>query len=363
MTTNTQNSFRNPCVHFFFDDCLSNSIKGSSTPTPTPTSSTLVKKFVSLDFPGLNEITITNKIKEQLSDDKWSNHFYLFEDSQSMKIGSLDNSMTHLEAIRQLRDDNSALVRYKSRKLVYLDGYLRSLSCSRKYILFLTDFYRRLLGSIDLLVGCGIIHNNIGFKNMLVDLGSFDLPILTNFRFGINVANWATNCKHLFCQYAPERIQWPLELHILCFLQTNKLDSLSFHNIELVVKNVYEQNTFLKTFGQKVVNEYMEEGRTYFSKYINKSVDWITCDILRYHETWDNYSLSICYLKIVIDIYNVIKSGKTNSRFLIQFLRLLVTNTHSNPLKRLSLRDTTNKFAKIMEDCDMDEMYLLVCRL
>ena len=357
MTTNTnnQNPFINPCVYFFFND--------EPSSTSQQSSSALVKRFVSLDFPGLNEIAITNKIKEQLSDDKWPLHFYLFEDSQAMKIGSLENSMTHLEAIRQLRDDNSALVRYKSRKLVYLDGYLRSLSCSRKYILFVTDFYRRLLGSIDLLVGCGIIHNNIGFKNMVVDLGSFELPILTNFRFGINVANWAANYKHLFCQYAPERIQWPLEFHILCFLQTNKLDSLSSHNIELVVKNVYSEHTYLKTFGEKVVNEYMEEGRTYFAKYINKSVDWIVGDMLHYHHTWDNYSLSICYLKIVIDIYNVVKKCKINNRFLIQFLRLLVTNIHSNPLKRLSLKDTTNKFAKLLEECDMDEMYLLVCKL
>jgi hypothetical protein len=348
----SMSKYNNPCVYFFFDDSVGNTDTYSSAP--------LINRFVSLDFLGLNEIAITNNIKRKIPSDKWHKHFYLFEDVQTMKIGVLESDMRHIEAIRQLKDDGSALVRYKSRKLVYLDGYLRSLSCSRKYILFLTDFYRRLLVSIDLLVGCGIVHNNIGFKNIVVDLETFELPILTNFRFGIDVANWATNYKQLFFQYAPDHVQWPLEIHILCYIQTNKLDSLSFHNIESVVKDVTSRNSYLKTFGQKIVDEYMEEGLAYFSKYINKSADWIVTDILRYSMTWDNYSLSICYMKILIDIYNVIKSGK---KFLIQFLRLLVLNIHSNPLKRLSVKYTTTKFAKLLEDCDINDLYLLVLQL
>jgi hypothetical protein len=362
MPTNNKhddNSWRhsnNQCVYFFFADSLAD----DDSKKHTSSSASLIKRFVSLDFLGLNEIDITNKIKKQISSDKWPKHFYLFEDVQKMKIGILESSMTHIQGIRELKDDGSALVRYKSRKLVYLDGYLRSLSCSRKYILFLTDFYRRLLVSIDLLVGCGIIHNNIGFKNIVVDLDTFELPILTNFMFGIDIANWATNYKRLFFQYAPDRSEWPLEIHILCYLQTNKLDSLSFQNIEFVVKDVISRNSYLKTFGQKMVDEYTEEGLAYFSKYINKSVDWIVADILRYSTSWDNYSLSICYMKIIIDIHKVIKSGK---KFIIQFLRLLVLNIHSNPLKRLSVKDTTTKFSKLLEDCDIDDLYLLVLQL
>jgi hypothetical protein len=353
---NSWSQSNNPCVYFFFDDSLAN----DNSKKHTSSSASLIKRFVSLDFLGLNEIAITNKIKGQISNDKWRKHFYLFEDVQNMKIGILDADMTHIQSIRHLKDDGSAIIRYKSRKLVYLDGYLRSLSCSRKYILFLTDFYRRLLTNIDLLVGCGIIHNNIGFKNMVVDLETFELPILTNFGFGIDVANWATKYKQLFFQYAPDRAEWPLEIHILCYIQTNKLDSLSFQNIEFVVKNVISRNSYLKTFGQKIVDEYMEEGLAYFSRYINKSIDWIVSDMVRYSASWDNYSLSICYLKIVIDIYNAIKDGK---RFLIQFLRLLVLNIHSNPLKRLSVKETTNKSSKLLEDCDIDDLYLLVLQL
>ena len=345
---------QNKHVFFFFDDDSDVSI-GTKDP--------LVRRFVSMDLLGLNEIHITNKIKHQIPD-TWSKHFYLFEDVETMKIGALDTGIQNLHAFRELKDDGTSLVWYKNRHLVYMDGYLRSLSCSRKYILFVTDFYRRLLLNIDLLVGCQIVHNNIGFKSLVVD---FETPILTNFRFGLDLkTNSRSNIKQFFIQYAPDRLQWALEIHLLCYLQTNKLDSLSFSNIELVVKSVVTQNTFLKTFGQKIVTKYIDEGIDYFSKYVNKNTDWIVDDVLRYANTWDNYALSVAYLKIIIDLYSNIsnKNSKANkSKFLIQFMQLLVTNIHSNPLKRLLVKDTTNKFAKLMDECDMNDLYLLVCKL
>ena len=343
---------KNNHVFFFFQDESDKDI--SSKP--------LIKRFVSLDFLGINEINITNKIKTNLPQ-LWDKHFYLFDAVETMKIGALDDDVYHLQSFRELKDDGSVLTWYKPRQLVYMDGYLLSLSCSRKYILFLLNFYTRLLKSIDLLVASGIIHNNIGFKSIVIDSND-ETPILTNFRFGLDTSS-KSHLNRFFIQYAPDRLQWPLEIHLLCYLQTNKLNGLSSHNIELVVKSVIEKNSYLKTFGSKIVDEYLESGLAYFSRFINKSVDWIVADMLQYALTWDNYALSICYLKIVIDLYlnssnNISKNKGKKSKFLIQFMRLLVTNIHSNPLKRLCVKDTTNKFAILMEECSLDDLYLLV---
>ena len=338
----------NKHVFFFFQD---ESDKDNS-------SKPLIKRFVSLDFLGTNEINITNKIKSSLPQ-IWDKHFYLFDTIETMKIGALDDDVYHLQSVRELKDDGSALTWYKSRQLVYMDGYLLSLSCSRKYILFLLNFYQRLLKNIDLLVASQVVHNNIGFKSIVID-NSSETPILTNFRFGLDVSS-KSHFSKFFIQYSPERLQWPLEIHLLCYLQTNKLEGLSSHNIELVVKSVINENHYLKTFGPKIVDEYLESGLSYFSKYVNQSVDWIVTDMLQYAATWDNYALSICYLKIVIDLYSKFsKNNGKKSKFLIQFMRLLVTNIHSNPSKRLSVKDTTNKFTILMDECSLDDLYLLV---
>lgn len=354
---NNKNS-KNNHVFFFFDQ---EKEKEKDESDKDNSSKSLIKRFVSLDFLGINEINITNKIKTNLPQ-LWDKHFYLFDAVETMKIGALDDDMYHLQSFRELKDDGSSLTWYKSRQLVYMDGYLLSLSCSRKYILFLLNFYTRLLKSIDLLVASGIIHNNIGFKSIVIDSND-ETPILTNFRFGLDTSS-KSHLNRFFIQYAPDRLQWPLEIHLLCYLQTNKLEGLSSHNIELVVKSVIGHNHYLKTFGQKIVDEYLESGVSYFSRYINKSVDWIVADMLQYAATWDNYALSIAYLKIVIDLYSQCSKNKgKKSKFLIQFMRLLVTNIHSNPLKRHSVKDTTNKFAILMEECSLDDLYLLVVHL
>ena len=340
---------RNKHVFFFFED--ESEEKGDN-------SQALIKRFVSLDFLGTNEINITNKIKSSLPQ-IWDKHFYLFDTIETMKIGALDDDVYHLQSVRELKDDGSALTWYKSRQLVYMDGYLLSLSCSRKYILFLLNFYRQLLINIDLLVASQVVHNNIGFKSIVIDV-NVETPILTNFQFGLDVSS-KSHFSKFFIQYSPERLQWPLEIHLLCYLQTNKLEGLSSHNIELVVKSVINENHYLKTFGPKIVDEYLESGLSYFSKYVNQSVDWIVTDMLQYAATWDNYALSICYLKIVIDLYSKFsKNNGKKSKFLIQFMRLLVTNIHSNPSKRLSVKDTTNKFTILMDECSLDDLYLLV---
>ena len=349
---------KNKHVFFFFQD---ESGKDEKEESKSLNKSAFIKRFVSLDFLGTNEINITTKIKGNLPQ-LWDKHFYLFDSVETMKIGTLDAEAYHLQSVKELKDDGSAVALYNPRSLVYMDGYLRSLSCSRKYILFFLNFYTRLLSSIDLLVSSGIVHNNIGFKSIVVDNCS-ETPILTNFRFGLDTSlKDKSTLKQFFIQYAPDRLQWPLEIHLLCYLQTNKLEGLSFNNIETVVKSVINNNHYLKTFGQKIVDEYLETGLAYFSRYINKSLDWIVADITKYAATWDNYALSICYLKIVIDLYYNGTKGK-KSKFLIQFMRLLVTNIHSSPLKRLLVKDTTNKFAAIMEECSIDELYLLVVSL
>ena len=115
----------NKHVFFFFQD---ESDKDNS-------SKPLIKRFVSLDFLGTNEINITNKIKSSLPQ-IWDKHFYLFDAVETMKIGTLDAESYHLQSVKELKDDGSALTWYKQRSLVYMDGYLRSLSCSKKYILF-----------------------------------------------------------------------------------------------------------------------------------------------------------------------------------------------------------------------------------
>jgi hypothetical protein len=54
------------------------------------------------------------------------------------------------------------------------------------------------------------------------------------------------------------------------------------------------------------------------------------------------------------------RSLKKQNKFVIDFMKLLVSNIHVNPLKRLSIEATTNKFELLIENTELDEFKQLI---
>ena len=330
------------CVHFFLDS--EPDLESGLELEPT-----LKSRYVKNDFFGKNEVAILRRL---IMLPNCSNHFHVCKSIETVKIAELGTNEYNLQTINYLKDDHSMLLRYADERLLYLDGFLRSLSCSRKYIYLLTDFYVRLLTSIHLLVSNNIVHNNIGFKTMVVN--SFELPILTNFRFSLNLSVTSSKIneclKHIFIQYNPGHIYWPPEIHLLCYILTNKLSSLSLNNVETVLsglKMVYDNNDNYNALLK------------HFTKYVNMSCDQIIADIMRFSGTWDQYSLGICYLKLIGDLE---KNIKTSNNFVVMFLELLRETVNALPSKRPSVSETLAKYKQLLYDCSIADLYSLIKR-
>jgi hypothetical protein len=213
-----------------------------------------------------------------------------------------------------------------------------------------------MLQSICLLVTNQIVHNHVNIDSIYVD--KYDNPLLTNFIFSMDISKPDINqyIKHFIIAYDPSYLEWPLEFHILAYLLTNKLSSLSSYNIQNILCNVIDNHTILKTFGPGLVSSYKEEALNYFKKYVNQSYEYILNDILQFYGTWDNYALSIMFLEILVNIH---KSLKINNKFIIHFMKLLVGNIHLNPLKRDSVSCCTNKFQNILDNLEPKDYYQL----
>ena len=252
------------------------------------------------------------------------------------------------------KNSDEIVLKNDGAKLIYLKNYLKALSSPRLSICTIINFYKTYLKSIQLLVNKQIVHNCIQFDALMVNADSNAAPIIANFAFSLNILK-ATSLDYIrpfFIQYDPEYIAWPIELHILSFLLTNKLPSLSLTNIQRIIRDVAKFNTVLQTFGKTIVSDYEDGALEYFSKYVNKSANYIVADIFYHYDTWDNYALSIVFLRILIGLHKTI--GKQH-KFIILFMKLLVGNIHFNPLKRLSIRDTTNKLEGIIDTIDICE--------
>ena len=328
------------CVHYFLNDERKYVVKKNS-----------IHNIRVIDFFLMNELTNVKKIKNIPSH---NNYYYVYETSSELKIAELDEDIESVSSGREIKSDETLLFKFADRELIYLKTYLKPLSSSTKYIFTIIDFYKKLLNSVQLLVEQQVIHNHINFETIVVDKRN-EMPLLTNLEFSIDLSrkDIGQYIKHFFIEYEPSYLEWPLEFHILSYLITNKLtspqNSISNYNIETIVCNVIEANTILNTFGDKVVSSYKQEALEYCKKYVNQTYDYILADILQYSNTWDNYALSIMFLRILIGIHRTI--GKQN-KFIIMFMKLLVCNIHLNPLKRLSIDSTTNKFDSILDSLE-----------
>ena len=322
----------NTCVYYFFND------KRKREKKLKPLHKLLLK-----DFYVSNELTNIQKIQS------YKNHFYVCENNSELEIKELEEDMVELKSCKNISKDDTVLLKFENREIIYLKNYLKALSSSTKYIFTIIHFYKNLLKSIHLLVENQLVHNNIHFDTIVVDKKHY--PLISDFSLSINISspNIQQCIKHFIIAYDPTYLEWTPEFHILSYLLTNKLDSLSSYNIENIIDTYICNHTILKTFGDTLVSSYKEEAQQYFKKYVNQPYNYVLNDILQYYGTWDNYALSIMFLRILIGIH---KSIQIKNKFIILFMKLLVCNIHLNPFKRLSVSSTTNKFDNILDNLE-----------
>jgi len=304
-----------------------------------------IHKIVKIDFFLENELTNQKKINK-INNKK--NYYYLCENSKELKITTINEDSRKIKG-QNIIKDNTILLEFEDRQIIYLKPYLKELNSSTKYILTIIIFYKHLLNSINLLVHNNIFHNHINFDSIVVD--KFENPLLTNFSFSIDYSrnDIPQYIKHFIMAYEPTYLEWPIELHILSYLLTNKLNSLSSHNIEDIIHEVIKNNIILNTFGDNVVSSFREESLQYFKKYVNQSYEYILTDILHYSHTWDNYALSILFLRILIGIHRTIE---IKNKFIILFMKLLVYNIHCNPSKRRTIDLTIQQFDSLLDSLE-----------
>ena len=280
------------CVFYFLNE----------TKLQTQIKRNKLHKIVKIDFFIENELTNQQKINK-IRDRK--KYYYLCENSRELKITEIYEESDKIQNKNTIKDD-TILLEFEDRNLISLKNYLKDLlkdgtsANTSKYILTIINFYKHMLNSINCLVSCNIFHNNINFDSIFVD--KFDYPLLSNFSFSIDysIRDIDQYIRHFIIAYEPTYLEWPIELHILSYLLTNKLNSLSNYNIENIIHEVVKNNIILNTFGDTFVSSYKIEAIQYFKKYVNQSYDYILTDILQFVNTWDNYALSILFLRILI---------------------------------------------------------------
>ncbi len=291
-----------------------------------------------------NSIQCINKLNKLTLFDK--QFFYLPESIKKVNLGEIDEEHMRLNDATILPSNLvNYLFKFKKQQLIYFESYLKTLS-GRNLIPQLSDCFCDLLWSLKELRYLNIIHGNICEDTLVFNMQT-NCVAITNFETSYELKTVKDLCnleKNVGCNY-------PLELHFLFYMQTNKWHSLSQHNIETII-NDFASNSIINNFNKSVFDEFVSLSLKYFQKYVNKDKEYILNDIYRFRSTWDIYQLSFTFLKILIDI-NAELTNKRN-KFIILFLKLLVYNLHFDPENRYSIDTTIYNYKKLLSEIDVD---------
>jgi hypothetical protein len=300
-----------------------------------------------------NEIHVTELIKELIPE--YESHFYLFIRNEILKMAAIDDTMERLDSATELEPLNlnksykkEVLLTYTSKKLVYLDSYLKRLSETnlRKCFCQLISFYKSLINSITKLVGIRLVHNNISLDTLIVDEDD-EVLFITKFDLTMDIRRE----KVLqFCSnqdnFSESGNVLPIEFHFLHYQLSNDT-SLSLHNIETIIKKYLTSNfTDFTDLSNTNTNETFV--LSYFTKYVNKISEYIVTDMIKYADTWDNFAASAAFKSILLNTLILTKKIVDENKFISQFMKLLETNMSLIPTHRNTLANTLELFDRIV---------------
>jgi hypothetical protein len=309
-------------------------------------------KVSNMDFFTNNQLRIELKIKQTINN--FSDYFYLSNDCSNLVVTDIDDESETLTNNISI-NNNSILLEYDNRGTISLKNHLIRINNPYNYILKIMQSYKGLLNIMSLLVCNNLVHNFINLETILND--KYDNILLSDFSVSLDLNNRNIQYfEEFFSCYDPTYIEWPLELHILSFMFHYKLTSLSILNIEKIIDE-YSKENIINNFGASVVSLYKKEALKYFNKYVNKSIDFIFTDIINFYYSWDNYALSMTFLKILIKLH---KSINQQNKFIILFMKLLVCNVKYSPENRLTIQETLIQFNSFIKDID-PSIYRKLC--
>jgi len=239
-------------------------------------------------------------------------------------------------------------------KLRYVDGndfidYLISQKNSVQLVSNIILSYNHLLTTISMLIENHILHYDIKGTNILFDIEK-EAPILIDFGLSVEIEKidfnddeniLIKNLKSIFYVSAPEYYLWSLEIHYLSYILHKNKEPTETELIELATKYVNENKALNKNFSPWFLKKYKEKCIRQLKKYNNMKYMNRIKYLFSYWKTFDNYALSIMYLKFLRYI-NI--NGFLDNHFILFFSKLLLKNIDPNPDNRLSIVETIHTF-------------------
>lgn len=326
------------------------------------------KKYVSKiqmnDYSSKNEIHIGSYLTKSLKNkDKifLTNNFAPVISSCKIDIKNINNDLIKdCDILKKYKMENNFVIsKIRYINMQDFDTFIIKEINNRELLSFIINSYEHLLNSINKLIELNIIHFDLKGPNIVFDK-SIDLPILIDFGLSINMDNLIlSNLYNYFYVYAPQYYIWPLEVHYMNLL-IHVTASPTNEQLFNLARDFTLKHRALISFSDNFKSKYIELCYKILLSYNTLSLEGKKNKILKAWKSWDNYSLSVIYIKIIYYLNKNTGNKIVNNKLVQSLIELFLINIHPDFTKRLSIKDTLDKFNKII---NMEESIELINEL
>jgi len=314
--------------------------------------SKMVSKLQINNFNGRNEILIGKIIK---TFSKYNLYFLPTVNNCSIQMASLDKNLTKKCNIISKNDPNYLLLEIPYLKNISFQKLFTNYLKSKKHILLIFfDTFQYIVNTIKHLIELNIVHFDLKEQNILYSI-KYENPILIDFGISIPI-NYLKkdNLKDYFYIYAPDYYIWPLEVHVINYLLHVK-NNLQLTDIEKIANDYVDNNIALHIYSNNFKKKYTKSCIDYLKQFVSKNDKNIITNLLGFYKSWDLYALSVLYLKFIGYIFN---TGFFDSKIIIKFSQLLLTNISPNPNNRIPIERVNLLYKEIFYMHESTKNYL-----
>jgi len=319
-----------------------------STPTSAQASNSSVLELKQNSVLTSNEIHISNIIRSNIP-----NYSVYFQVVTSHKLLTNTNNTRLVHEEHAL--SHSLLTYNKCGQVSTFKDRLFKCDSPKQIIFHSIESYELILSSLLLINKQQITYLNFSADNVF--FSKHDKPILKGFEFSLLNDNLdESNIIHKI-QTMTDFSYKPLEVHLLFYLIMNNANTLSYSLSYEICEHFVNTMPIVPLLSKDLREKMLNDCNVFLRRYINKPKTDIIKDIIKYHSTWDNYSLSVLYLHVFITEVNVFS---LKSVFFSKLVGNLLKNISVNPLVRVSLEGTLTNYCEL-RNAELDWLY--VCKL
>jgi len=245
---------------------------------------------------------------------------------------------------REKNDSKFVAMKMPYIKNISLIKYITNPAIEKKEIVaYIMDSYKFLLNSLSMLNENGVIHFDFKIPNILIE-SKTKTPIIIDFGLSIPIEKLnPTNYSKYFYAYSASYYIWPVDVHIINYV-TNVNSTLTYDELVLLVNTSISSNPALQIFSKEFIKKFEEITIKTYEKYTKMTAIDVVNELVKNHNTWDNYSLSVMFLGLL----NFLSpDGFINNNLITEFSQILILNLHPYVKKRLSFDETKKRYEKL----------------